>query len=130
MRYKTMGFAIVVALTLCAVPALAKPTTVVHHPWTDLFTYPPALLRLVVSAIVCYILSFGILALFGGKGYPPTVARLGCWFGAAVWTLWILFGIMEKILSIYPPFYGLFLILCLLVLFGVVLAVTRRRATN
>lgn len=123
---KGIGVVATVALILLAAPAMAEP----RHTWSDMFVYPPALLRLIVSAILCYLVALGITGLFSARGYPPTVARVGCWLGAALWTVWILFGILEAILRIYPPLYVLLLIMCVVILFGVILGATRPRAVH
>ena len=116
------GF-VALSLALLALPASAET----KHVWKDLFVYPQALASLIVAGIVCYLLALGITGIFGAKGFPPSVARVGCFLGALLWVVWILFGILKAVLHLFLPFYVLLLVLCAVALFGLLLAATRPR---
>ena len=121
--------ALTAAALLCSsLPALAQGTR--PHTFMSLVTYPPALGWLVCSGLGAYLLSVVITALFGRSGFPPTVARLGCWVGLTFWMLFIVFFISGWILHLVIPAFILVILILLIVLFGVVLMLTRRRATE
>jgi hypothetical protein len=110
-----------VALAQSPTPRPAPP----KHTLVDLFVYPPAVAWLVAGTIACYLFSVAIVALFGSRGYPPTVGRAACWMGVCAWMLFVTFYIIGSILSVGLPIYAVIILIALLVLGGVLLLATR-----
>jgi hypothetical protein len=72
----------------------------------------------IAAAFVAWVFAMGITAAFGSKGNPLTVARVGCWFGATLWTLFFLLYVLGRIIKYSLPVWGWLIVAALIALLG------------
>ncbi|MGI6296938.1 MAG: hypothetical protein ACOX3G_12760 [Armatimonadota bacterium] len=115
---------IAMCLATFAAPALAQheqqPTMV------QVLTNTVTLAYILGSALVGYLIAVIFTSLTLRIGYPPNMARLGCWFGTCLWLIFIGFILFRYILHISMPVWFWASLMAFLVFFGVMLFLTRR----
>jgi len=78
------------------------------------------------SALAGYLIAVIFTSLTMGIGYPPNMARLGCWLGMCIWLVFLGFFLFEFILKINMPMWISYTMVAFLVFFGAILFLTRR----
>jgi hypothetical protein len=91
-----------------------------------LFTNPIALAWLLGWAVAGYAFCIGFVLLFRRLAYEPNVARVGCWLGASLWALLVVFHVFGRVLGVELPTVVPVIVIVLLLLFGFVTWMTRR----
>ncbi|MGI6544692.1 MAG: hypothetical protein ACOX44_16910 [Limnochordia bacterium] len=82
---------------------------------------------LFISGVVCYVFSVVFTMIFSNIGYPPNAARLGFWLGLVVWAAFILFAWLPFIVMIHVPLVVMVVVGSIVLLFGLILLVGKRR---
>ena len=84
----------------------------------------------IAAAIVAWVFAMGITSAFGARGNPPTVARLGCWFGATAWALFFLLFVLGRVIKYSLPIWGWFIVVALIALLGFWAGTHSRRSVH
>lgn len=85
---------------------------------------------IVGSAIVGYLIAVVFTALTVRIGYPPNVARFGCWVGASLWLLSVAYILFCLIMHTAVPAFVWGVLAAVLLFFGVMLYLTRHTAAG
>jgi len=82
---------------------------------------------ILAGAVVGYLFSIVFTSITMKMGYPPNMARLGCWLGLTLWLLFIGFVVFGVILAVHLPLWMLVILLCLIGVFGMAFYLGRRQ---
>ena len=118
------GIVGILFLALMSAPAFAQGGGD-SNGWLQVLQQPMTIIYLVIAAIVAYLFSGVFTMLTARIGYPPNMARLGCWLGGVLW----LGGAALLFWQLWHtplPMIALIIIAVIIVFVGVVLLVTKR----
>ena len=81
----------------------------------------------VLGAAGGWLLSIVVTLLFLRSGYPPNVARFGCWLGLSAWLAYFVFFVLGYVAGLALPTWLLIVLAVVVVVLAVFLMVLARR---
>lgn len=79
------------------------------------------------GAVGGYLLSVVITHLFLRSGYPPNVARFGCWLGLTAWLAFFVFFVLGVVAGLKLPAWLLIVLAVIIAVLAVFFMVLARR---
>jgi len=80
-----------------------------------------------VGALAGWLLSAIVTHLFLRSGYPPNVARFGCWLGLSSWLAYFVFFVLGYVAGIALPAWLLIVLAVVVIVLAVFFMVLARR---